>query len=188
MASPKENSKDFLNKTGAYVSLDQLFRSSPDLINLANHERLCKLRDNFYVICQDYCCGEFWESATPFCCPNNFRPVRNLFFFLLISFIGLFALIIVFLLTESLDYRSVKKIIHELEILWDTPSFESNIIYESKLLSEASSLDEDSSIDGSTTGRTPKTAKALLTKHSKFFRDMSRFKSSKRNLRGKPSI
>ena len=175
----------FHNKTEGQWTLDRLLQSNPELINLANHERLCKLKDNFYVICRDYCCGEFWESSTPFCCPNNFRPIRNLFFFLLIAFIGLFTLIIVFLLTESLADCNIRRKIRELEIIWDTPCYELNATYESRVLSEGSSLDEDSSIDGSTNGRTSRATKQYLKKHSKFFKDMSRLKSSRRTLKGK---
>lgn len=94
---------------GTTTSAD--LRLNPKLVSLANSERLCKINDNLYVICREYCCGEFWESGAAFCCSNNFKPMRNLFTFLLTALVGLFAALIIILLVEStIKYVVMSKI------------------------------------------------------------------------------
>lgn len=85
------------------LSTDALVNSisKSGIAKLINHERLCKLEKNNYLVCRDYCCGEFWESRGAFCCDNNFKPTRNLFFYLLICFVTLIVTIIAYLLVEN---------------------------------------------------------------------------------------
>lgn len=151
----------------------RLSRSTIELISLANSERLCKLKQNQYVICKDFCCGEFWESAPPFCCPNNFKPIRNLFLFLLIAFIGLFISSIIFLFFEGLAKCDVMKRIKMMEELYQAPSFsEMQTVNREWKSSDETSLDEDSLERDRRTSSKP--SKQMLSYHSQSFKDMSR--------------
>lgn len=78
-----------------------LFKANPRLASAANYEKLCKIDENIYAICPQFCCGEFWEGSPLFCCSNNFVPIRHLWVFLIVSFIGTFATIVVWLIIEK---------------------------------------------------------------------------------------
>lgn len=170
-----------------YNRINELLRSNPGLVSLANYERLCKLKDSFYVICQDYCCGEFWESSPPFCCSNNFKPLRNLFLFLLIAFFGLSATIIILLLVESCVKSHIIQKIKMLEELNIARSLSEMQMINREWKSVETSLDEDSSLDGSQIRRSTKPSKQILTKHSQSFKDMSRLRTDKYRKRNRKS-
>lgn len=163
-----------------------LLEASSNVSNLANYDRLCKLTDSLYVICQDYCCGEFWESKPSFCCPNDFRPIRNLFSYLFNAFAGLFTTIVVFLLVESVTKHYAMIKVKLLEELYQAPSFTEMRTLDRAWNSSDTSLDEDSSTDGSDSRNTRKPRLHLLKKHSQSFKEMSRLKKNRR--RRKKSI
>ena len=150
-------------------------------MGLANHERLCKINETFYIICRDFCCGEFWESKGPFCCPNNFKPLRNLFFFLLASFVGLFAFLMMYLMIESLVKCSALDKIKKLEDIYLSPRYSDfQTLDKEWQSSDEDSLDEDSSLDSRPIKYPSRPPSHVLTKHSQSFKDMSRLRSSKK--------
>lgn len=120
---------------------------------------MCKIDENTYVICSNHCCGEFWESAPKFCCPYNFKPIRNIFFFLLISFLALFTTILIYMLVESFINARILKLLNQLKIKTETRVAES----------VDSSLDEDSVMDDVVLR-----PHRVMFKHSQSFKDMSR--------------
>lgn len=128
-------------------------------MDVQNNERLCKLGEDEYVVCPSHCCGEFWESGPRFCCDNNFKPIRNLFFFLATTFVALFATIVVYLVVENSITSRVTETTRALGDL--NPN--SNIAS-----SEDASLDEDYAEQHN------EPAKKFLLKHSQSFKDMSK--------------
>jgi len=158
--------------------LARLVERNSDLISLINYERLCRIRSGFYVICQDFCCGEIWESSEPFCCSNNFKPVRNLFVFLLAALVGLFATIIIFLFVESAANYLVVKKLRELKSSGSKRSLSSGL----RTNQSSSSSNDEEIIMGhklpKSRGRRLK--KQILNKHSQSFKDFSRSRSRRR--------
>lgn len=153
--------------------------------NLENHQRLCRLSDSIYAICPKYCCGEFWESSPQFCCASDFKPIRNLFFFLLAAFVTLFLTVLIYLLVEYIVRMNIMKKITKLEQLFPhIASIESN--YRISSSSVDTSIDEDSTTSVQPThSRYPK---QVLNKHSQSFKDMSKLNSMKRMAKIKSSI
>lgn len=184
-----------INQTGSagtesgYGSIHQglvgFLESNPQISRLANYEKLCKLKNQLYVICPDYCCGEFWESQPQFCCKNNFKPIRNLFFFLLISFAVLFATIIMYLFVEIVSSVFITRKMKEFEAMDSTTlpnSFQA--VIRDLLSTGETSLDEESSLDNESAYRaTTKPKRHLLFKHSQSFKEMSKKSIYRRNAR-----
>lgn len=166
----------------------KILESNPEISRLANYEKMCKLTDQLYVICPDYCCGEFWESRPQFCCKNNFKPIRNLFFFLLIGFVILFATIMIYLLTEIISSIFITRKLKELEER--DPSALANdikaIVRGLILSSDETSLDDESSIDNEFVHRkNTRPKRHFLKKHSQSFKDMTKKNSSRRLAKSK---
>jgi len=174
-----DNSRDYI---------ERLSQDRPSKIGLANYERLCKLSDQIYVICSEYCCGEFWESAPKFCCSNNFKPIRNFFFFLLIAFVVLFSVIVMYLLVESLAKSKVLLKIRELadRIEVTMPNIKGMQLIGKDLFSNDTSEDDESSLDEriaiSEVIDSPP-PQHVLRKHSQSFKNMSKLNTLKRQAR-----
>lgn len=151
-----------------------------DLSTIVNNEELCKLNENVYVVCNDYCCGEIWESKRHFCCTNNFKPTRNLFYFLLISFVVLFATIVIYLIIESLVRRPVLRKIKRAEDLFNVDQYHPSKSKSSPSPNRDTTTEDDSSSDYQASKSRPKVTKNMLVKHSRLFKDMTRMKSSRR--------
>lgn len=167
--------------------LIEILKSNPEILRLANNEKMCKLTDEHYLVCPDYCCGEFWESQAQFCCKNNFKPIRSLFFFLLVGFVILFATIIIYLFTEIASSIFITRKMKELEER-DPTALANDIkaIVREFLSSDETSLDDESSIDNDFVRRTTsRPKKILLNRHSQSFKDMSKKNSSRRLARSK---
>lgn len=148
------------------------FKLHSNVLGSASNERLCRLRDQVYVICPQFCCGEFWESSSQFCCPNNFKPIRYLFFYLLTAFVTLFATVVIYLIVEVMVGHSIST---ELEGLF--------AISNSIRSSEGTNLDDDSSLDeflDAVIRSESRHDKQLLNRHSQSFKDMSKMNSMKR--------
>lgn len=165
---------------GVYVSETanqyKVFGNHPEISRLANYEKLCKMTDQVYVICPEHCCGEFWESQPQFCCKNNFKPIRNLFFSLLISFVVLFSTIIIYLFTEIISSVFITRKLKELQE-GDSTALAHDIkaIVRDFLSSDETSIDEESSIDNEIVHRsTLRPKRHWLVKHSQSFKDMSK--------------
>lgn len=157
---------------------------NPSFADLASLERLCKIRNDKYVVCPGYCCGEFWESSPRFCCQNNFKPIRNLFYFLLTAFVALFATIVIYLSVESAINVGVSKRCKALEDLHPKiiPNNKSTLTRDLKSSGETS-LDEDSSSQRTRSDSNHIPPKQFLIKHSQSFKNMSRLNSMRRLVR-----
>lgn len=156
-----------------------------ELTGILNSEQLCKLKDDVYVICKDYCCGEIWESLPHFCCSNNFKPIRNLFYFLLITFVALVAITVIYLTIENIFRRVVLSKIKRAEDLYRNDLNKSPSVQTS-----ASSSGETTPIDESPYPREnaksrSKMTKHVLVKHSRLFKDITRMKSNKRKTQSR---
>lgn len=174
--------KVFRHGNGSISSNDSKQSNVSDLVNFG---RLCKLKDNEYIKCSEYCCGEFWETSPSFCCPNDFRPIRNLFSHLLISFCGLFITIAVFLVIELLAKHYIVRQLKFMEELYQASNSPDMQMADREWSStEQTSLDEDSSTDGSRSLSFRKPTRQILTKHSQNFKEMSRMKSFQRRQKG----
>lgn len=163
----------------------QFLLKNPEIFELISHEKLCKVGYEKYVICPEYCCGEFWESKPQFCCSNNFEPIRNLFYFLLSGFVGLLVTIAMFLVVENIiKYRMVSQL-RELRERYNLSYISGMLtLNKDRISSEETSLEEDSSSVGAPAHRPSpsrsKPTKQLLKMHSQNFKNMLRLQSSKR--------
>lgn len=163
----------------------QFLLDNPDILKLVNHDRLCKVGLEKYVICPEYCCGEFWESKPQFCCSNNFEPIRNLFYFLLAAFVGLLATIAIFLIVENVVKHIVMSRLRKLRERYNLSALSGLPTLNKDLVSsDDTSLEEDSSsldtpaLRGGPSRSRP--TKQLLKMHSQSFKDMLKLQSSKR--------
>lgn len=156
-----------------------------ELTEILNNEQLCKLRDDFYVICQDYCCGEVWESNPHFCCSNNFRPIRNLFFFLLIAFVVLVATTVVYLIIENIIRQVVSNKIKKADDLYRSDPYKSPSVQTSASSSgETTPTDEITYYKENVRSRN-KMTKHMLVKHSRLFKDITRMKSNRKKTQSR---
>ena len=160
--------------------LDARLFLEANVSDLTNSDRLCKFKNNLYVICQDYCCGELWETEPLFCCPTDFRPIRNLLYYLLSAFVALFTTIVLFLLVESGTKRHVMTKVALLGEIKRARSFSEWRTIDTVWDSSGTSLDEDSSIDGDESAISRKPRLQMLKKHSQSFKEMSKLKKQRR--------
>lgn len=147
-------------------------------------DKICKIGDKKYVVCPNYCCGEFWESLESFCCTNNFKAIRNLFLFLLTALFIQFILIIICLLFERTVKFLVRAELRGLSDLYcDFPWSDIRSSAKDPISSDDTTLDEDGSID-ERLGPSLLAGghKRYLYKHSQSFKDMSKLNSFRRNL------
>lgn len=147
-------------------------------------DKICRIGKDSYVTCPEYCCGEIWESSWSYCCTNNFKAIRNLFLFLLVTLVIQFGTIIIYLIIELYVKSYIKD---KFDILSDTlmagPSSEFLSINKDLISSDDTTLDDDSSMDERTTpSLIMKNHKRFLNKHSQSFKDMSKVNSFRRNL------
>lgn len=158
------------------ADLYRVFGYDHEISKLANYEKLCKLTDQIYVICPEHCCGEFWESQPQFCCKNNFKPIRNLFFSLLIGFLVLFATIVTYLFTETISSVFITRKLKELQEGDPTAlAHDIKAIVRDFLSSDETSIDEENSIDNEILHRSVlRPRRHWLVKHSQSFKDMSK--------------
>lgn len=153
--------------------------------SLGSNDRFCKLGNDSYGFCSNYCCGEFWESSWSFCCTNNFKAIRNLFIFLLISFLTQFITIIIYLSIEVFVRSIVKSRLKQLAALCDNaPLSDLQSLNREQISSDDTTLDDESSMDERTTiqkNSNNRGSKKFLYKHSQSFKDMSKMNSMRRN-------
>lgn len=150
------------------------------LLELFDYDKLCKVNSTNYVICPEYCCGEFWESKPQFCCSNNFDLLRNLFYFLLASCAGLLTTIVIYMIVERIVKRINLTRLEKLKEKYNLSILSGN--NKDHISSEDTSLEEDSS-SVEAHRKSPsksKPKKQLLKMHSQNFKDMLKLQSSKR--------
>lgn len=158
---------------------------------LSDFSKICRIGAENFTICRDYCCGEFWELNWGYCCNNDFKPLRNLLSYLVITlviqFLGLLGFIMIEKLVEIIIRRKLTL------LLKDLPQPEANSfltdltsIYRDPLSSNDTTVDDDQSLEDGSSGKYTNDGairKQNFDRHSQSFKDMTRASSQRKSRR-----
>lgn len=152
---------------------------------LLDFDKICRISEELFTVCSDHCCGEFWEQDWGYCCTNDFKPLRNLLSFLMISFVSQLLSLISFLMVETIIEvcvrRKFKRLVysHHHSVLSELQSLNNNLSSDDTTIEEDKSTAEEKS-NSSNLIRVSNSQKQFMYNHSQNFKDMSRITSQKR--------